>query len=84
MALELSQHPDRVRSAVVTLSDHNVPESGAGKHCRLRIRLNGLPDIIINETEAGVQLAVNRAADRARRTLAHRLQIARRPVSRDL
>lgn len=74
LAFALSQFPEHIRGVVVLLSDINGPRGGIDTRCNVQVRLNGLPDIVIEETEADFHVAVNRAADRAKRTLARRLQ----------
>lgn len=74
LGFALSQFQDHTRGVVVRLSDINGPKGGGiDKCCHLRVRLNGLSDIVVEETEADFPVAVNRAADRAKRTLARRL-----------
>lgn len=69
----LSQFQDHIRGVVVHLTDVNGPRGGIDKRCSLRVRLNGRLHIVVDETEADFPIAVNRAADRAKRTLARRL-----------
>jgi len=68
---------DRVRGVVVRLSHSSGPAGGINTRCHLRVRLNGLADIVVEETEADFPVAVNRATDRAKRTLARRLRRVR-------
>ena len=74
LAFALSQFPEHIRDVVVVLSDINGPKGGIDKRCSLRVRLNGRSDIVIEETEADFHVAVDRAADRAKRTLGRRLR----------
>lgn len=74
LAFALSQFPEHIRGVVVVLSDINGPKGGMDKRCSLRVRLNGRSDIVIEETEADFTVAVDRAADRAKRTVARRLR----------
>lgn len=74
LAFALSQFPEHIRGVVVVLSDINGPKGGMDKRCSLRVRLNGRSDIVIEETEADFYVAVDRAADRAKRTVARRLR----------
>lgn len=74
LAFALSQFPEHIRSVVVVLSDVNGPKGGIDKRCSLRVRLNGRSDIVIEEIEANFHVAVDRAADRAKRTLGRRLR----------
>lgn len=73
LAFALSPFQDRIRGVVVVLSDINGSKGGIDKRCLLKVRLRGLSELIIDETEADFQIAVNRAADRAKRDLARRL-----------
>ena len=81
LGFALSQFQDRIRGVVVRLSDGNGSKAGIDKRCNLRVRLNGLPDIVVEETEADFPIAVNRAADRAKRTLAGRLLRVRETIN---
>jgi ribosome-associated translation inhibitor RaiA len=74
LAFALSPFQDRIRGVVVILSDINGPKGGIDKRCQLQVRLRGLSDLVIDETEADFQVAVHRAADRAKRTLGRRLR----------
>lgn len=73
LAFALSPFQDRIRGVVVVLSDINGPRGGIDKRCLLQVRLRGLSELIIEETEADFQIAVSRAADRAKRVLGRRL-----------
>jgi len=57
----------------VRLSDVNGPRGGVDMHCHLHICVAGLPDIDVEDTEANLYAAVNRAAERAGRTLQRQL-----------
>lgn len=70
----LTRFQDRVVRVVVRLSDVNGPRGGVDKHCHLQLYLRGLPEIVVKDTEADLHAAVNRAAERAGRTLARYLQ----------
>ncbi|MET0067813.1 MAG: HPF/RaiA family ribosome-associated protein [Candidatus Thiodiazotropha sp.] len=60
---------DHIQRVVLRLSDINGPRGGADKRCRLQVVLSGLPDVIIEDTEADLYVAIDRATDRAGRTL---------------
>lgn len=64
---------DRIRRVVVRLSDINGPRGGADKCCRIRIHLDKLPEVVIEDTQSDLHAAVDRAAERAARTIARRL-----------
>jgi ribosomal subunit interface protein len=74
LAFALSRFQNRIRGVVIVLSDVNGPKNGIDKRCLLKIRPRGLSEFTIEEIESDFQSALNRAADRAKRTLARRLQ----------
>ena len=45
--------------------------------CGVRITLTGAPEVLIEDTEADLYVAIDRAADRAGRTVARRLERSR-------
>lgn len=65
---------DRIARVTVRLSDLNGPRGGLDKVCCLRLRLHGMPDVLIEDTEEDLYIAMSRAADRAGRTLVRRLR----------
>lgn len=70
----MSRFQDRALRVTVRLSDVNGPRGGVDKHCHLQIRVGGLPDIVIEDTEADLYVAVDRAVERAGRTLRRQLK----------
>lgn len=64
---------DHIRRVVMRLSDINGPRGGADKRCHLRVVLAGLPEVVIEDIEADLYVAIDRATDRASRTLARRI-----------
>lgn len=73
----LTRFQDRVARIAVRLTDVNGPRGGVDKRCHLQVRLSGLPGIVIQDTEADLYVAVDRATDRAARTLGRYLERAR-------
>jgi ribosomal subunit interface protein len=70
-ALSWASHD--VRKVAVRLSDINGPRGGSDKRCRIRIPLPGTRDVIIEDTEADLYIAIDRAAERAERAVARML-----------
>ena len=64
---------DHIQRVVMRLSDINGPRGGADKRCHLQVVLSGLPDVVIEDTEADLYVAIDRATDRAGRTVGRRL-----------
>ena len=65
---------DRLRQISVRLSDENGPREGEDKRCRIQITFRGAPSVVIDDTEADLYVAIDRAADRAGRSVARRLE----------
>ena len=63
-----------IQRLVVRLSDINGPRGGADKRCHLQVVLAGRPDVVIEDTEADLYAAIDRASDRAGRTVVRRIQ----------
>ncbi|MFC1689756.1 HPF/RaiA family ribosome-associated protein, partial [Pseudomonadota bacterium] len=64
---------DHIHQIVVRLSDINGPRGGVDKCCRLQVVLEGLPPVVIEDTETDMYVAIDRAANRAGRTVRKRL-----------
>ena len=69
----LSWIGDEVRTIRVALFDVNGPRGGNDQRCRIEIPMRGLAEVIVEDGEADLYVAIDRAADRAERTLARRL-----------
>ena len=63
----------RVRRVVMRLADENGPRGGLDKRCTIRASLPGAPPVIIEQHEADLYVAIDRAADRAARAVSRRL-----------
>ena len=64
---------DHIQRVVMRLSDINGARGGADKRCHVQIVLAGLPDVVIEDTEADQYVAIDRATDRAGRTVVRRI-----------
>ncbi len=64
---------DFIQRVVMRLSDINGPRGGTDKHCHLQVVLRGLPDVVIEDTETDMYLAIDRATDRAGRTVVRKI-----------
>lgn len=72
LTYNLSHGAARIGRVIVRLSAINDPRD-VGKRCHLELHLKGLPEVVIEDTETDLYLAIDRAAERAGRTLARRL-----------
>ena len=64
---------NHIQRVVMRLSDINGTRGGTDKRCHLQVVLKGLPDVVIEDTEADLYIAIHRATDRAGRTVERRL-----------
>jgi len=64
---------NRIQRIIVRLSDINGPRGGEDKRCQLQVVLAGCPDVVVEDTEASLYFAIDRAADRAGRTVMRKL-----------
>ena len=65
---------DHLRQVSVRLSGQNGPRIGKNKRCLIQIDFPGTQDMVIEDTEADIHVAIDRAADRASRSVALRLE----------
>ena len=63
-----------VQRILVTLSDTNGDRGGKDKRCRIQVFLRRLSVVVIQDVEADLYVAIDRAADRAKQTLLRRLK----------
>ena len=62
-----------VQRIVIRLSDINGPRGGKDKCCLLQIKLAGLPDVIVKDTETDLYAAIDRAVDRATQAVVRKI-----------
>ncbi len=79
LAFALSARDEHIPRVRVRLTDINGPKGGRDMCCHIQVALKGLPDVVVKDTEADVHTAIDRAADRASRTVMRQL---RRKVDR--
>jgi len=76
----------RVRSVVMRLADENGPRGGVDKRCTIRAHLTGAPPVVIEQQEADLYVAIDRAAGRVARTLSRqfeRMRATRRTLTNE-
>ena len=64
---------EHIQRVAMRLSDINGPRGGEDKRCHLQVVLAGLPDVVIEDTEADLYVAIDRATDRAGRTVVRKI-----------
>ena len=70
----LACYGDHVRQAVMRLTVINDQRGGAATRCHLKLTLDGLPDVVVEDAEADLNVAIDRATERAGRTLMRKLE----------
>ena len=83
----LARAGTRIRRVGVRLSDLNGPRGGVDKRCLVEVRLDGMPAVVVEDVQADMYTAIDRAAGRAGRTVMRRLALdssRRRPEAAQL
>lgn len=65
---------DHIQRITIRLSDINGPRGGPDKRCQLHAVLAGLPDVIVDDIESDLYIAIDRAIDRSKRTVMRKLK----------
>ncbi len=73
LAYTLAHGDAAITRIIVRLSDINGPRGGDDKRCLIEVRLKAASAVVIEDTEGDLYVAIDRAAERAGRTLARRL-----------
>jgi len=73
LSYSLNHGDAQITRLTVRLSDINGPRGGEDKRCLIELRLKAAQAIVIEDTEADLYVAIDRAAERAGRTLERRL-----------
>ena len=55
-----------VQRVTMHLSDINGPRGGKDKCCLVRVKLFGLPDVVVKDVKDDLYASINQAVDRAR------------------
>jgi putative sigma-54 modulation protein len=89
LATALGWARQHLRKLAVSLSDINGPRGGVDKRCQIKVMLETGREVIIEDVEADLYVAINRAAERADRAIVRQIQRTRdfshqRPVIVDV
>ena len=74
LAYGLTAGDAAIGRVMVRLSNVNGPRGGEDKRCHIEVRLRGMPDVVVVDTEADLYVAIDRATERAGRALLRRLE----------
>lgn len=72
----LGRQDRHVMRVWVHLADENGPRGGIGKRCRILVRLQHLPDVLVEDRDADINVLIDRTVNRA--GLAVRRELDRR------
>ena len=73
-----STRSEQIGRILVRLSDVNGPRGGHDKSCLVQVRMPGQPDVVVENLESNLYVAIHRAIDRAGWTAARKLERQRR------
>ena len=73
LLFSMSYFSNHIKRVAIRLSDINGPRGGSDKRCHLQVTMPGLPDVVVEDTESDLYAAIDRAMDRARRTVARKI-----------
>ncbi len=73
LGFTLSTRDDHIQRVTVRLYELNAPSGGANKCCHIQVALTHLPDVLIEDIQTDLYAAIDRAADRASRTVGRQL-----------
>ena len=74
VATALGWAREHMRQLDVSLSDINGARGGVDKRCRIHVLLGGGREVSIEDVQADLYVAINRAADRAGRAIVRQIQ----------
>lgn len=70
----LSWAHQKLQKITLRLDDINGPKGGTDKSCRIQIPIAGSKSIVIEEIQSDLYVAIDRAFERAGRTLSRKLE----------
>ncbi|MEO6118058.1 MAG: HPF/RaiA family ribosome-associated protein [Methylotenera sp.] len=74
MQFALDRNDGQILNARVSLADINGPRGGIDKRCQISLSLVGQNNIVIEDIETDLYVAIDRASERCERTLKRRLE----------
>ena len=74
LEFSLGRVAPRVRRATVQIVDLNGPRGGEDKACRIEVRLDPTGTVFVEDRDANLYTALDRAADRAGRSVVRALK----------
>ena len=73
LGFSMAAWQDQIQRMVIRLTDINGPRGGDDKCCQIHLIMDQVNDIVVEDTQADLYVAIDRASSRAARTLSRRL-----------
>ena len=70
----LTSGADHIQRVMVRLTDINGPRGGRDKRCHIQVVLEGMPDVVIEDTKSDLYAAISRATARVSRAVSRSLR----------
>ena len=77
----LACYDEHIQGVVMRLSGYGGARGGVDKFCHVQVLLAGLPDVVVEDVEADLYVAISRTVHRTGRTIKRRL-VRRRDKAR--
>jgi len=75
LQLLLGQGIRRIRRVDIILSELNGPGGSVDKRCLIKVSIDGLLPVVIDDIQSDLYVAIDRAGDRASRTVLRRMAL---------
>ena len=82
LGFALAHGAETIDRVTVRLSDINGPRGGADKRCHIHVAVAHQADVVIEDIQADLYVAIDRATDRAGRALARQIECQRSRTNR--
>lgn len=69
LGMRLGKFSRAIERVSVRIKDANGPRGGVDKVCRIKVVLSGLPSVVVEEQNASLKAAMDRALQRTERTV---------------
>ena len=80
----LARFDERIMKVSLWLSDVNGRKGGSDKNCQVQIVIPGAADVVVEETQANLYAAINRAIERAGLAVVRKLDRQRTRIKRPI
>ena len=74
LGMKLGKFAQAIERVSVRVEDVNGPRGGVDKACRIKVVMSGLPSVVVEEHDASLQAAIDRALSRSERAVRRSVQ----------